>query len=285
MRKAWVLMLPAAALLGFLWLIQVHHDKPVNEKEDPGAVIMASGAYFVPPQSSTVRLAENIVQILRGDLPGDKTAAKQEVVNATLEALGLQHWQDFSTVGSHLIFADIHPAAGQELVAGFAAGKDNGAVAFYTKQAAGYELTGAVTDLVPVMHLGVIGLPGMEQKALVLEEYLDEMTGAFMRVRTKSVYFYKDDELTKIWEREKYREEYYPEGGRLQGERTRWLRKKELAEIFFTAHGEIIIKGTITSDQARRPGEMAGEYKTTGTERYSAVYIWDARQLTFVRKH
>lgn len=243
--------------------------------------IMASGKYIVPKQGSRNSLEYKIVEILQG-AAGDKIWARQQALEIALKALDLSHWLELSSLRYEFNFVDIHPASGKELVISVSAGKDNGLVAVFSPGAKGYELIGALTDLVPVTHVGVIGLPGLDYKALVIDEYLDEMTGAFFKVKTKSVYIFKGEALEKVWERDRYRKEYWPEGGQLKGDQTSWLMRKEEAAIVFRPEGKIEVTGIRTQGRSKNLGDLAGEYEITKKEKNKEVYIWNAEKRAFV---
>lgn len=229
-------------------------------------------------------LETRLVQIITGEANGDVSQAKEEAVKRTLKALGLARWREHPQFNFFLLWGDLLPAAGEELVLALTEGQDRGAVAVFQKGARGYELAEVLQDLVPITHVALIGLEGFPYKALVIDEYLDEMSGAFYKVKTKAIYIHKGQGLAKIWERERYRKEYYPEGGELQGAQTRWLMRKEEAAIVFSPQGHITVTGIRAQGRNKELGQVAGQYELLVRENFVEYYAWDAQSRSYRRQ-
>lgn len=236
------------------------------------------------PQGFLV-LDEGLVKTIMGEVQGNVGQAKKEAVKETLKALGLSPWESLPKFNSFILWGNILPAAGEELVLAFSDGQDQGAVAVFQKGEEGYELAEVIKGLVPITHVAFLGLEGYPLKALIIDEYLDEMTGAFYKVKTKAVYLYKGQGLAKIWERERYRKEHFPEGGELKGPDTYWLMGKEEAAIVFSPQGHITVTGIRTQGKNLERGQVAGQYEILNREKFKEIYLWDAQSLSYKRQN
>lgn len=223
----------------------------------------------------------NIVNILEGKTKGDYLEAKQQVIEITLINLNLLSWSMNSSLNSITIFGDIYPAEGNELIVTVSLGKDKGVLAIFGKTLTGYKLIDATTNLVPINGLSLVQLKGMPYKSLVVDEYLDEMFGAFYKVKTRAIYTFKGNVLIKLWERELYREEYFPEGYEMKGDKTQWLLKKEVVNIAFLPSGNIRVSGKTSWGMAKVLGDLFSDYIITSTEDVNEIYVWDVGTLTF----
>lgn len=269
--KKWVLAILLAAVIGLMswnrFLGELIPALEVFSRHKPDLV-----------------LATSLVQTITGEAKGDVSQAKEEAVSRTLKALGLAHWQNLPQFNSFILWGDLLPAAGEELILAFSQGRDQGAVAVFQRGARGYELAEILRGLVPITHVALIGLEGFPYRALIIDEYLDEMSGAFYKVKTKAIYIHKGQGLVKIWERDRYRKEYYPEGGELQGPRTRWLMRKEEAAIVFSPQGHITVTGIRVQGRNKELGQIAGQYELLARENFGEYYAWDARSLSYRRQ-
>ncbi|KKM11959.1 hypothetical protein SY88_06125 [Clostridiales bacterium PH28_bin88] len=237
----------------------------------------------VQPAAGKV-LEEEAIKVLKGEIPGDLRQAERRVVEAMLAMMDLTGWLEQSSLSHRIVFGDIHPAKDQELIVAVSMGKDQGVVGVFVQGSHGYALAGALDDLVPVTRVGIVGLPGLPYKALAVDQYLDEMFGAFFEARTKAVYVFKGRTWEKAWERDRYRKEYYPEGNELKGHQTRWLMTEEKVDIVFLPEGRIEVNGVKTQGRGKTLGDIHGDYIITGSETISESYLWDRNKAAFKRQ-
>lgn len=221
----------------------------------------------------------NLVNILQGRTKGDYLDAKQQISEITLLNLNLHNWSTDPSLNCITVFGDVYPTEGDELVVALSLGKDKGILAIYEKTLSGYKLISANTNLIPITNLSLVQLKGMPYKSLVVDEFLDEMLGAFYKVKLRSIYAFKGNLLAKLWSSEIYREEYFPEGFEMKGEKTQWLLKKEETKIAFLPSGDLQVSTKTSWGRGKVLGKLGSEYIITSTKEVNKIYVWDRKTL------
>lgn len=227
-----------------------------------------------------VIIEEKTIKILKGEIEGNFSDAKQHVVKTTLKSLNLNDWLKDPLLDYHIVFGNIHSKKGKELVVTISMGKDNGLIAIFAQSSNGYEMINTLTELAPIVSVDLIDLPGLAYQALVLDQYLDEMTGAFFESNTKSIYIFDNKLLTKIWERTNFSKELYPLNNQLEGDKTQWLMEKEEVDISFI-EGKIKVNGINTKWRCKTLGDYKGEYEQVESKTINELYIWNKNKNTF----
>jgi len=285
MKKFGFLLTGLALLAASLAGIRVYESKRLidvfSRAQLKQEIILGQGQQLVFKEGSGWQLDASKVQVLQGKVQGDKEKALKDLVEETLQKTHHKSWLADAVLQADYLFANIYKDAKDELILTVNRSKDLAMVFVFAENREGYDLVTRLRGLAPVTSLAVVGIPGFPYKGLVLEEYLDEMTGGFFEAKTKSVYLFTEGRLHKAWERISYLKEYYPQGGQLKGDQTQWWLNEEKVEVTFSDRGQITASGKRTEEKAKILGEMAGPYEVINEREINEKYHWDAKELKF----
>jgi len=226
-------------------------------------------------------LDPQVVGVLQGKVKGDKQQAVNLVMVKTLQEMHHKSWLEDPTLEAKYFFGNIYKDSKEEFILAVNRGKDLAMLFVFTETKNGHELVTRIRGLTPITSLDLVGIPGFPYKGLVVEEYLDEMTGGFFEARTKSVYLFREGRPHKVWERIKYLKEYFPQGGELKGDETQWWMNTEEAEIKFTDQGQITVNSKIREEKSEILGDIAGPYEVITEREIEENYFWNAKELVF----
>jgi hypothetical protein len=226
-------------------------------------------------------LDPKVVGVLQEKVQGDKDKSLQQITEHTLQEMHHKSWLSDSDLEVNYLFANIYKDAKEEFVLTVNRGKDLAMLFVFTEKEDGFVLVTRLRGLVPVTSLEVMGIPGFPYKGLVVSEYLDEMTGGFFVMKTKSVYLFKNERLNKVWERAEYLKEFYPQGGQLKGEETQWWMNTEEVTISLTDKGQISVSGRRTEEKSQILGNLDGPYDLVFEQQIEENYVWSPKELEF----
>lgn len=221
------------------------------------------------------------VGVLKDAVKGDKEQVLAQLVKKTLLEMHHKSWLEDPTLEAKYFFGNIYKDMKEEFILAVNRGKDLAMLFVFTETKDGHELVTRIRGLAPITGLDLVGIPGFPYKGLVVEEYLDEMTGGFFEARTQSVYLFREGRPHKVWERVKYLKEYYPQGGQLKGDETQWWMNTEEAEIKFSDKGQITVKSKIREEKSEILGDMAGPYEVVTERETEETYLWNPKELVF----
>lgn len=285
MKKYGVVLTIAALIIalgtGYILYQKKQEVEVLARKRLGQKTILAGEEQVIKSLKRDLTLEPQFINVLKGKVKGDVASAKQQVVEKTLRELHHKNWLEDEDLKADYLFANIYKDNREEFILALSRGKDLGMLFVFAELEEGYKLVTRLRGLVPINQLGVVGIPGFPYKGLVLEEYLDEMTGGFFVISTRSIYLFTEERLNKAWERVKYLKEYYPQGGRLKGKETQWWMNIEEVDIRFPDKGKIAVAGTKTETRFKTVGEMAGDYEVVHTREITENYVWDAKELKF----
>ncbi|TDX51504.1 hypothetical protein [Orenia marismortui] len=225
------------------------------------------------------RLSEDkVIKILKGETKGDIKEAKEKIINTTLKKLNLEEWLKTPPLEHKIIFGDIHPNQGEELIVAISMGKDNGILAVFSKQDDKlYQITETLDDLVPITSLSLTNLPNSKYQSLVIEEYLDERIGGFFEIKITSIYNFNKKKFNKVWERKNYLKEARP----CKDKGVKWLIHLEKVDISLISQGKIEVSGINKYWKSKNLDSTAKEEQVIKSNPVKETYIWDEAKSKF----
>ncbi len=202
---------------------------------------------------------------------------EEQIINEVLKSLDLSFWLDNPPLDYHILSGDIYPDNGEELIVAISMGKDNGILAVFTQNKSEYRLIEVRKDFVPITDLKIINLPGSATKALLVEEYLDELLGAFHEEKSWSIYLFKEQSLQRVWKEIIYSRQIRPSGNKTSlFPEIPWSMKIKNTNIFFTQTGQLMVCGTEMIFE-----NINKEYEQISAEPFYQLYNWNINEKIF----
>jgi hypothetical protein len=234
-------------------------------------------------RNNMIQVQAESVSVIKGEIEGNRLLGEKELVQAVLEAAGLQKWKTFAELHHKIVAADFYFTEGEELLVAVSMPPDQGVIGVVGETLRGYVVVATIKDLVPVTTIGIIDLPGLNHSALVVEEYLNEMAGAFFEMARLTIYGVVKGQIKQLWQREKYVKAYWNEAW--DNGASRWLQHFEHIKISFFRDGRIEGQGEKQSLVAEANNGFSlpvpEEFKLVNTDPVRFVYSWDPNSFSF----
>ena len=224
------------------------------------------------------KLSEEAIKILCSEEEEGKEEAEKQLLETTLSWVGLSSWLEEGPTYV-LESGNVSPSQGEELVVAISMGKDNGMLAVYEKSVDGYEIKQVVDGLVPITDLELLQLPNKMEKAILIEEFLDEFTGGYFQVKANSIYVLGDGGIQRVWMRPIYIMELYTG---TNSDDIHWLMKIESVDMLYEPKGTIHIEGENTIWRSISPGDFNNsQFEQIERRLISEHYVWNEGNKAF----
>lgn len=246
-----------------------------SQQMGPSQLAPADKRQVIPMQTE-------IVSAIMGDPTEDRLLGEKALVQAVLRSAGLHKWYNLPGLHYKIKVVDIYATQGEEILVAVSLPPDQGILGVVGKSTGGYIVIAVIEDLVPVTNIGIINLPGMDHPAVVIEEYLNELTGAFFEMARLTVYGAVEGQLQRLWQREKYVKAYWNE--QWDNRTPRWLQHFEQVDIRFYRDGQIMGQGEkqfLVSEVKSAALPAPEQFKLIKTEPVQFNYRWDPGSLSY----
>lgn len=233
--------------------------------------------------NQVIPVQADMVSVIKGDTTVDRLLGEKALVQAVLKSAGLQKWNSLPGLHYKIVAADFYSTKGEEILVAVSLPPDQGILGVVEQSSGGYMVVATIKDLVPITNIGVISLPGLGHSAVVIEEYLNEMTGAFFEMARLTIYGAVDAQIQRLWQREKYVKAYWNE--QWDNQAPRWLQHFEQVDIRFYREGRIVGQGEkqflVAEDNNSVSLPAPEQFKLVKTEPVHFVYRWEPGSLSF----